>query len=224
MKENVSEERTLTAAEQRRKERFNGLKTDLEREGYTAQELTMGVVQANVMAIMVMLPFVAVIAVAYLWVNDSLGADLTLSGLCLLLVVLIVLTVIHELIHGLVWGSCAPSHFKAIEFGVIWSMLTPYCTCAEPMKKGQYLLGSAMPTLVLGFGLGAVAVCTGQSLLLYLALLMTFGGGGDFCIILKLLRFHPQGEAVYCDHPYELGLVVFERPAPNGTGPDTKFP
>ena len=213
MKEKTDKERTLTAAEQRRKERFEGLKADLEREGYTAQELTMGVVQANVMAIAVMLPFVLVIAVAYLWVNDGLGADLTLPELCLLVVLLVMLTVVHELIHGLVWGSCAPSRFKAVEFGVIWSMLTPYCTCAEPMKKWQYLLGSAMPTLVLGFGLGAVAVCTGKSLLLYLALLMTLGGGGDFCIILKLLRYHPQGETVYCDHPYELGLVAFERSA-----------
>lgn len=215
MKGKAGKERTLTAAEQRRKERFEGLKADLEREGYAAHELTMGVVQANVMAILVMLPFVAVIVIAYLWVNGDLGADLTLPELFLLAVLLIVLTVIHELIHGLVWGSCAPSHFKAIEFGMIWSMLTPYCTCAEPMKKGQYLLGSAMPTLVVGLGLGAAAVCTGQCILLYSALLMTLGGGGDFCIILKLLRYHPKGETVYCDHPYELGLVTFERPARN---------
>lgn len=109
-------------------------------------------------------------------------------------------------------GLVRPSRFRSIEFGVIWAALAPYCTCAEPMKKWQYLLGSAMPTLVLGFGLGAVAVFTGVDLLLYLSVLMILGGGGDFCIILKLLTYRPKGEAVYCDHPYELGLVAFERP------------
>ena len=80
------------------------------------------------------------------------------------------------------------------------------------MRRGPYLLGSAMPTLVLGFGLGAVSVFTGVDLLLYLSVMMIFGGGGDFCIMLKLLAYRPRGEVVYCDHPYEVGLVAFERP------------
>lgn len=213
MKENANKERALTAAEQRRKERFEALKTDLERQGYTAKDLTIGVVKANILAIVVMLPFIAAIFIAYVWVNDTLGDELSLPELLLLLVSFLVLVVIHELIHGLVWGCCAPSRFKAIEFGVVWAALTPYCTCGEPLKKWQYLLGSAMPTLVLGFGLGAVAVCAGQRFLLYLALLMTLGGGGDFCIIWKLLGYRPRGEVVYCDHPCECGLVAFERPA-----------
>lgn len=98
-------------------------------------------------------------------------------------------------------GRLRRSGFRSIEFGVIWSALTPYCTCSEPLKKGQYILGAAMPTVVLGFGLGIAAVYTGQSLLLYLSLLMMVGGGGDFCIIGKLLRHRPKGEAIYCDHP-----------------------
>lgn len=205
-------ERRLTDAERRRKERFEILKADLEREGFVAQEMTIDIVKANIMAIVVVLPFIIVLAVWYVWVNGNLGAELSLAGLFLLLVLSIVSVVVHELIHGAVWGYHVPSHFKAIEFGVIWSALSPYCTCAEPMKKWQYILGSAMPTLVLGLGLGLVSIYTGQNLVLYLSLLMTLGGGGDFCIILKLLRHKAQGEAVYCDHPYELGLVVFERP------------
>lgn len=214
MKQKEKKERKLTPAELRRKERFEAMKADLEREGYTAQELTLDVVKANVLAVVVMLPFVAALFIWYIWVNsDELMLGLSLPGLLLLLVVFIALAAVHELIHGLVWGSCAPSGFKAIEFGVIWSALTPYCTCGESLKKGQYILGAAMPTLVLGFGLGAVAVITGQSFLLYVALLMTFGGGGDFCIILKLLRYRPTGESVYCDHPYECGVVAFDKPA-----------
>ncbi len=210
MRGKESEERKLTPAEQCRKEHFEELKAELEREGYQAHELTVGIIKANVLAIAVMLPFAAALFVAYVWVNDGPMDELSLPGLLGLLAAFLALVVVHELIHGLVWGLCSPSRFKAIEFGVIWAALTPYCTCSEPLKKWQYILGAAMPTLVLGIGLGIGAVCAGQGFLLYLALLLTFGGGGDFCIIWKLLGYRPKGEAIYCDHPYECGVVAFE--------------
>lgn len=212
MKEKGRKERKLTQAELRRKAHFEALIADMEGQGWTAHNLTMGAVKANVLALVVMLPFAVAFTIWYLVVNDGMAHDLTLPELLLMLVLLIVLMAVHEGIHGLVWGLCAPSRFQSIEFGMVWATLSPYCTCAEPMKKGQYLLGSAMPTLVLGFGLGAVSVFTGVDLLLYLSVMMIFGGGGDFCIMLKLLAYRPRGEVVYCDHPYEVGLVAFERP------------
>lgn len=213
MKQKEKKERKLTAAELRRKERFQALVADMEGQGWAVRDLTIGAVKANILAIVVMAPFVVLFTVWYLVVNGSLGDNLSLPGLLVLLGVFLVLIVAHEGIHALVWGLCAPSGFHSIEFGVVWATLSPYCTCAEPMKKGQYLLGSAMPTLVLGFGLGVVAIYTGTAFLLYLSVLLILGGGGDFCIILKLLAYRPRGEAVYCDHPYEVGLVAFERPA-----------
>lgn len=204
-------ERKLTEAEQRRKERFEAQKARLEAQGYTAHALTVGVVAANFLALIVMLPFVIWYAAWYLWVNHTLGGDVSLPATLGLLAMALVLTVAHELIHGLVWGCFAPGGFRSIEFGVIWSALSPYCTCGEPMKKWQYVLGSAMPTLVLGFGLGAVSIYLGWRTPFLLSLLMLLGGGGDFCILLKLLFHRPKGETVYCDHPYELGLVAFER-------------
>ncbi len=212
MKQKEKKGQQLTEAELRRKARFEKLTEDMERQGWMTHNLTIGVVKANILSFVVMFPFALAVIIWYLVVNDSLGHNLSVWGLLLMVAMLIVLFVAHEGIHGLVWGLCAPSRFRSIEFGVIWAALAPYCTCAEPMKKWQYLLGSAMPTLVLGFGLGAVAVFTGVDLLLYLSVLMILGGGGDFCIILKLLTYRPKGEAVYCDHPYELGLVAFERP------------
>lgn len=210
-KEKKGEERKLTAAEQRRKEHFEELKAGLERDGYTARNLTISVVRANVLAIVLMLPFVILFLFWYVCVNDTLGEKLSQLQFLLMPVLLIVLMVAHELIHGLVWGCFADSGFKAIEFGMIWSALTPYCTCTKPLKRWQYILGSVMPTIVLGFGLGIVAIYTKQNLLCYLSLLMILGGGGDFCIIIKLLRHRFKGEKIYCDHPYECGLVVFER-------------
>lgn len=95
---------------------------------------------------------------------------------------------------------------------MIWKALTPYCTCLRPVKRGQYILGAAMPTLVLGIGLTASAALTGVYWVFILALAMIFGGGGDFAIILKMLLHRQRGkEAVYYDHPYECGVVVFEK-------------
>lgn len=209
-------ERKLTAAEQRRKERFEAQKEQLEQQGYAARELTIGVVAANFWALLVMLPFIALYAAWYLWVNPTPGGEVSLPAVLGLLAAAFVLIVLHELIHGLVWGIFAPGGFRSIEFGVVWAALAPYCTCCEPMKKWQYSLGSAMPTLVLGFGLGIVSIYQGRRMPFLLSLLMLLGGGGDFCILLKLLLHRPKGEAIYCDHPYELGLVAFERPANGG--------
>lgn len=69
-----------------------------------------------------------------------------------------------------------------------------------------------MPTLVLGGGVGVVAVVTGQLMLFLLSELMILSGGGDFLIILKILLYRSgKKETVYYDHPYECGVVVFEK-------------
>ena len=57
-----------------------------------------------------------------------------------------------------------------------------------------------------------MAIMTGNLVCLYLAEFMTLGGGGDFLIIMKILQYHSDKEdQVYYDHPYECGVVVFEK-------------
>lgn len=205
------EERKLTAAEQRRKERFDELKAKMEADGYTAQDLTISALRANIMAVFVMLPFLVLFIVWYRVINYDAGEHGSVISVLVFWIAVIVLIVVHELIHGLVWGSCAKNGFKAIEFGVIWSVLTPYCTCSEPLKRWQYIIGAIMPTVVLGFVPGIVAVYTGSATLHYISLMLILGGGGDFYIIWKMLRFNSKNETIYCDHPTECGLVAFTR-------------
>jgi hypothetical protein len=209
------EERKLTEKERQRKEKFEALCAQMEREGYAAKPMTVGVLKANILAVVIMLPFAALMVWLYYVIDRTVDLsflDHVLVADLLFLALLVCLVVLHELIHGLTWGIFAQSHWKSIDFGVIWSMLTPYCTCSEPLKKGQYLLGSAMPTLILGFGLGFAAILCRQFLLFALAEIMIFGGGGDFIIILKMLLYRAKGkDAVYYDHPYECGFVVFEK-------------
>lgn len=208
----MKKERKLTEKELKRKEQFEILKADMQRNGYKEKNLTIGILQANVGAIFIMLPFVVATAIFYFSVNSAVLQEISLRFSILLLPILLALIVLHELIHGLVWGFFAGNHFDSIDFGVIWKALTPYCTCSEPMKKWQYILGGAMPTLVLGGGTAVIAVVTGQFLLFFLAELMIFSGGGDFLIILKILLYRSSGkDTVFYDHPYECGVVVFEK-------------
>ncbi len=210
------EERKLTEKEKQRKERFDKLCRDMEQNGYTAKPMTVSVVKANILAIVVMLPFMLLFAWLYYLVNRTVEFSFNVDTIPIvyfaLLALMMVLVVLHELIHGLTWSIFAKSHLKSIDFGVIWKMLTPYCTCSEPLKKWQYLVGSAMPTLLLGFGLAVVSTAWNSIFLFCLSEVMIISGGGDFLIILKMLMYHPKGKkAVYYDHPTECGFIVFEK-------------
>ena len=209
----MEKERKLTQAEARRKERFEKISDDLIGEGFIKQDLIIDIVKANIGALVVMMPFIIVMGVLYYTANmhKSIGS-FSLSSYMMFLGLFLFLIIAHELIHGITWSIFTPNHMKDIEFGVIWSAVTPYCTCGQPLSKKQFIIGAAMPTLILGFGLGIVSIMTGQLMMFLLAEALILGGGGDFLIIIKLLRFNSdRKEQLYYDHPYECGLVVFER-------------
>lgn len=209
----MEKERKLTQAEARRKERFEKISDDLIGEGFIRQDLIIDIVKANIGALVIMMPFVIVMGVLYYTVNMHKGISrFSLSSYMMFLGLFLFLIIAHELIHGITWSIFTPNHMKDIEFGVIWSAVTPYCTCGQPLSKKQFIIGAAMPTLILGFGLGIVSIVTGQLMMFLLAEALILGGGGDFLIIIKLLRFNSdRKEQLYYDHPYECGLVVFER-------------
>lgn len=205
-------ERTLTSAEQKRKAVFEGICKEMERKGYLKKDLTVGILQANIMALVIMLPFVVIVFGIYLMVNPVGRTTFSFHGVIVFFIALFLLIVFHEAIHGLTWGIFAKGHRNAIAFGFIWKTLTPYCTCAEPLTKWQYVSGCAMPTLVLGFGLAAIATAIGNFWFLVLSEIMLLSGGGDFFIILKILLFkHSKHDVLYYDHPYACGVVAFER-------------
>ena len=206
-----NDKRKLTAKELKRKNDFEKLNSEMQQKGYKIKNMTINIRQANFLGPLSMLPFIALTFLFYYNVNgfDLRGISL---GFAVAAILLLPLTILHELIHGVTWGIFAKNHFHSIDFGIIWSSFSPYCTCSKPLKKWQYLLGTAMPTLVLGGGSAVAAVMTNQLLIFLLAEYMIASGGGDFLIILKsmLYRIEKQ-ESVYCDHPYECDCVVFEK-------------
>lgn len=212
----TSGERQLTKAEQKRKEVFLQTCDRFESEGYHVRNVTITVAEANGQAILWTVPPVIALMVVFFLLHpvngDQLLLELSFGQMAAIFVTLFVLIFAHEGIHGLVWGIFAPDHFKTISFGVIWKMVTPYCTCSQPLSRGAYFTGALAPTVVLGIIPCIIALVTGSFFLMAVGCLMIIGGGGDIAIVAKLIRAHiTDPSALYLDHPYECGSVVFEK-------------
>ena len=207
-----NDKRKLTEKELKRKNDFEKISSEMQQKGYKIKNMTINIRQAKPLCLLIMLPFMALAFWIYYKVNGFDLDCLSWGFLVVLLMLILCLSILHELIHGITWSIFAKNHFHSIDFGFIWSSFSPYCTCSEPLEKWQYLLGTAMPTLVLGGGAAVVSVMTNQLLLFILAEYMILSGGGDFLIILKSMLYRTdKQESVYCDHPYECGFVVFEK-------------
>jgi hypothetical protein len=129
-----------------------------------------------------------------------------------MLAVFIALVFVHEGLHGVTWALFAENGFKDIEFGLMKELLTPYCTCAAPLKKGQYILGALMPLIVLGLIPTAAGILSGSLFWTIIGLMMVLSAGGDMLIVLKLLLWKSgAAEQRFVDHPTLAGLAAFER-------------
>ena len=208
----MADDKKLTEKELKRKSDFEKFNSEMQQKGYKMKNIIINTQQAKPLCLLIMLPFMALAFWIYYKVNGFDLDCLSWGFVVALLVLILCLSILHELIHGITWSLFAKNHFHSIDFGIIWSSFSPYCTCSTPLKKWQYLLGVAMPTLVLGGGVAVIAVMADQFLLFLLAEVMILSGGGDFLIILKILLYRTdKKESVYCDHPYEIGFVVFEK-------------
>ncbi len=206
-------DRKLTAAEEKRMSAYNALSDKLAAEGYRSKELTVGLVKANLFAILLALPVIGICV--YLFYRNNQGKvfpRFSLKENIIFILVFLLSIVIHELIHGGTWGIFADNHLKDIDFGFIKEYLTPYCTCKSLLRKIPYLLGTAMPLIILGIIPTVIAILFGSSFLLWYGILMILSAGGDILIILQLLLYKSNfPEKLYLDHPTQAGLVVFER-------------
>ncbi len=208
--------RKLTKAEEKRKAVFEVKKSELEAEGWRMEDLTVGLIYANVMALVLCLPVIAVLALIY-GLRALLSPEAFIiwhAGDILRFVLLFVLLIfVHEFIHGLFWAVFAKTHWKAVSFGFIAEYMTPYCSCSEALGKAAYTVGAMMPCVLLGVLPALAGIFSGSLLMFFTGCMMILAAGGDLTILLKLLR-HKTGDrqkAIYMDHPYQAGLVAFVR-------------
>ena len=209
----LKKERTLTKQEERRKQQFEAKANELAAEGYQRQDLSLNMVKVNLIGPLLTAPIVILFAVLHFQINGGrTSINLALGNAIAMMVALLLLAVVHEAIHGCTWALFAENHWKSISFGVMWDMLTPYCTCKDPLEKRQYIIGTLMPGILIGVIPSALAVAMNNSYLWILGIFMILGACGDLMVVMKLLKNAPkEGHAIYIDHPYECGLVMFTK-------------
>lgn len=202
----------MTKHEEKTQERaaaFEKLRKEMDGKGYRETVRTISVLKANVVGTLAVLPILAACLIAYhlKWSGFNLPSAPSVSILPTLALAFTSI-IVHEWLHGIVWALVCEHKWKSVHFGVIWSKLTPYCSCAEPLNIANYVTALLMPLAVLGIGIFAVALAVGNPLLFYLSLFNISAASGDILIGLMLVR---HKDSVIIDHPTEVGFVVFQR-------------
>ena len=205
-------QRKLSPVEEKRLERFDALCAELEGQGYARNDLTIGIVRANVFAVVFAIPVFIIGIAAFILANPGGSFSMGLSDLLIAIGAMLVLTVVHELVHGITWSRFSENGWNDIDFGFMKEYMTPYCTCKAPLPKGSYITGALMPGLLLGVVPMAIGVIMGSYLVLFIGIIMTVSAAGDVMIVFSLLRHRSSAaEKLIFDHPTQAGCVVFER-------------
>jgi hypothetical protein len=191
-------------------------------EGYQTEKLTIDLVWANVFGILILIPGILLFGLPFylVWKDDlsipnfkNLTEHFSLlnigGGAFFIFIVLILGAIIHELIHGLTWACYTKRGFRSIKFGVLWTMLTPYCHCKEPLRVRHYILGAVTPAIFLGLVPGIISIIIGNLGLLLFGIFFTMAAGGDFLIV-NLLRKEKMDHLVQ-DHPSEAGCFIYRK-------------
>ncbi len=204
--------RELSPAEKQRLEKFEALSDDLIRQGYRRTELTISIVKANIFAIGLMVAALVIGLVLFFLANDLDSVTIRRVNPLLWILAFAVLIVVHELIHGVSWAIFTEHHFGDIAFGFMKQYLTPYCACAVPLSKGQYIFGALMPLLLVGILPMIVGILSGSFFWLLIGAALVAGAGGDIQIVGNILRYKSEADDIlYIDHPTQAGGVIFER-------------
>ncbi len=206
------QERKLTPAEERRLRLFEETSARLVEQGYRKTELTIDLKKANIILILIAIPFFILSTVLFFHLNGEVDFSFGLGKSVLLFIALIVLTVIHELIHGAGWSLFCENGWKDIEFGIIVQQRAPYCTCATPLSRRHYLIGALAPLVIVGIVPYIFGLFSADLNVFLLGTAMILGAGGDIMLTIRLIRFKAEGKDVLIyDHPTEAGSVVFDR-------------
>ena len=195
----------------RKKQEYEDLVAEKEKEGFEARLEKISVFGANVFGILVMLIMAAISYPLFVVVNgsDSLDPDRIFGfpghvGLLLFLLLYAVSIFVHEFIHGFFWHFPCKKKWGSIDFGFNPKNITPYCHCCEALSVPVYFWGAIAPTLILGVLPIIIGIFSGILFLVTLGVVGVVGGCGDILVIWTL-RKHKDCQLF--DHPYEVGYA-----------------
>lgn len=182
-------------------------------EGYTPEKRTIGIMKANVLALLLMVVVGAIgfVALWLLWGSEAFhfSPKSYLKSSFLFFILLIAGMAVHELIHGITWMVLTRTGFRHVSFGAMKGAL--YCHIDVPMRKGSYVTGALMPLLLLGLVPLVAALSVGSLFWLLYGILFTGAAMGDIMIVWAI-RNEPSDALVY-DHPSEGGCYVYHKNA-----------
>jgi hypothetical protein len=186
-------------------------------EFYEIKKYKISFLAANVFAFLYSLPFLILFAVMFITAAAIKGAmnqgvpifqdiDYSLLTLGIFIVISFALVVLHELLHALYFLPGCENGWKSIKFGV--KSLTPYCHCEEVIRVAQYRKSLFAPLWFICLPLAILASLSGNLLVIFLAVTMIVGSGGDLFIAYALRKYPGKTTSVY-DLVDEIGCEVY---------------
>lgn len=180
-----------------------------------AKPYTFSIIKANRFVLMAILPVGLVLGLPFYFFHANQFAvfnlDLVISpygNVLTMLAIFLAGIILHELLHALGWVFFTKNKWKSIKFGFKWEFFTPYCHCKEPLQKCHFMLGAALPCLVLGLVPTIISYLNASPAWWFFGFFFTVSAGGDI-IAIAMLRKIPANSWVQ-DHPDELGFYVLE--------------
>ena len=187
------------------------ISAELESQGYHAENATVSIVKANILACVTALPVAAAFCVAFFLLNRDISPFRSfVDNYLLIMAAMFVSVPVHEFLHGCGWVLSCRKKWKSIQFGVMWDSLTPYCHCREAMGVMPYYVGLLMPLTGLGILPCILALVLKQPLLLWAGAYNVFVAGGDTTIAWIIVKYLGR-DAKILDHPDQCGAVGFVR-------------
>lgn len=192
-------------------------------DNYKKEKLTFNLAKLNLFAVLFIIPAVLIFVLPYycIWhqeitfeafrkfATENYLSKNAVNYSFFLVFIMLLGIILHELIHGITFSLFAKSGFKAIKFGVLWKMLTPYCHCKEPLLIKHYIIGAIMPTVILGLIPFLYSIIFGNIFFLIFAVFFIIAAFGDFYIIFSL-RNEDKNNMVF-DHPSEVGCFIYRK-------------
>ncbi len=180
-----------------------------EMEGYATELRTIGMLKANVMALVVLGLFclLGVAGMYAIWGGISFGRPWSSMLFC---IGIFAGVAVHELIHGFTWMWATRSGFSHLRFGLLQGGV--YCHIDVPMSKRKYVVGALMPLLLLGVVPFLLSFATNSLWLMLFGAIFIGCAMGDVLIVWAI-RKEPPDTLVY-DHPSEPGCIVYHPTEP----------
>ena len=180
-----------------------------EMEGYETELRTIGMLKANIVAILVLvlLGLLGWVAMYAIWGGISFGRPWSAMLFC---IGIFAGVAVHELIHGFTWMWVTHSSFSHLRFGLLQGGV--YCHIDVPMNKRKYVVGALMPLLLLGIVPFLLSFATHSLWLMLFGVIFIACAMGDVLIVWAIR--HDSADTLVYDHPSEAGCVVY-RPIQN---------